>query len=228
MLPVETKGEMVFICWHAKYNRSWSRVKIIVWWTQQVPKKKQWDWTEGKIQETVQSQFKFEVILKDKSADFNLQHTLHMLNEHQGIVECTTAPPAGHWSRTALSLLYNNCSSKLWSTTNHILAAYLCLLELVPLVLGVLLLQRLHRWDDLLQDFVGLLRVVDDEGGVLFLFRPVVHRLTATGLCMGEDQAAEWESRQRTHQAPHRNVKTLIRLSPCILISLVMYVLNRE
>lgn len=65
----------------------------------------------------------------------------------------------------------------------HVLAADLRLLELVPFVLGVLLLQRLHGGDDLLQGLVGLLWVVDDKAGVFLLFGPVVHGLTTTGLC---------------------------------------------
>lgn len=68
----------------------------------------------------------------------------------------------------------------------HVLAAYLCLLELVAFVLGVLLFQRLHGWNDLLQGFVGLLGVVYDEGGVLLLLGAVIYRLTAAGLCSGK------------------------------------------
>lgn len=74
--------------------------------------------------------------------------------------------------------------------TNHLLAPYLCLLELVALVLGVLLLQGLHGRNDLFKGFVSLLGVIDDEAGVLLLLWPVVHGLTTTGLC-GKRRAAE-------------------------------------
>lgn len=63
-----------------------------------------------------------------------------------------------------------------------LLAADLCLLELVPFVLGVLLLQGLHGRDDQFQGFVRLLGVIDDKAGVLFLFGTVVHGFTAARL----------------------------------------------
>lgn len=65
----------------------------------------------------------------------------------------------------------------------HSLAPVSRLLELVPPVLCVLLLEGPHPSDDLLQRLVGLLGVIDDERGVFLLLRAVIHRLAATGLC---------------------------------------------
>lgn len=68
------------------------------------------------------------------------------------------------------------------------LAPILGLLELVPFVLGVLLLQGPDPGDDLLQGLVGLLGVIDDEGQVLLLLWAVIHRSAPTGLCTVGDR----------------------------------------
>ena len=65
----------------------------------------------------------------------------------------------------------------------YALAADLGLLELVPAVLRVPLLQRLHGRHHQLQGLVGLLGLVDQEAGILVLLGPVVHGPTATCLC---------------------------------------------
>lgn len=75
-----------------------------------------------------------------------------------------------------------NVALKALVTDRMLLAAYLGFLEFVPFVLGVLLLQRLNGRNDQLQGFVCLLRIIDDEAGVLVLFRAVVHGPTTTSL----------------------------------------------
>lgn len=69
----------------------------------------------------------------------------------------------------------------------HSLASVLGPPELVPFVLGMLLLQGPDPGDDLLQRLVGLLGVVDDECGVLLLLWPVIHGSASAGLCSARE-----------------------------------------
>lgn len=85
------------------------------------------------------------------------------------------------------------------------LAPILGLLELVPFVLGVLLLQGPNPSDDLLQCLVGLLGVIDDERRILFLLGAVIHRSAPTGLCSVRDRAGgqcEWECTDKLPLGP--------------------------
>lgn len=129
--------------------------------------------------------------------------------------DCTTCWPTKefvwYWTRFyKFHTLQFSCSSfsltKLEAQinkTNHVLAAYLCLLKLVTFVLGVLLLQSLHGQNNLFQGFVGLLGVIDDKAGVLLLFGPVVHGLTATGLCRGKTGSGVRGRTKRSNENKH-------------------------
>ena len=148
-----------------------------------------------------------------KSALYNLWH--FVLVNNRPLWSVPSAGPKGEIIELQFTFnMFSTVLSLHWielqiqNSSLHVLASYLCLLELVAFVLGVLLLQRLHGWNNQFQSFVCLLGVIDDKGGVLLQFGPVVHRLTAAGLCRGRQQSEDKYGKYATCSQTLKNTES--------------------